>query len=81
MFVKSCRCKSTHHWKILLYSSYMIPGIILMVLGVAIFMYGIFQTRKNPGVETSHLVIILVSFVTILVGAILAYGEFINYLN
>lgn len=52
-----------------------------MLVGVAVFMYGVFQTKKNPGIERSHLIIILAGFVGIIVGAILAYGNFIEYMN
>ena len=59
----------------------MISGIILMVMGLIVFSIGVVRTRENPGLEKQHLALMLVGGIVLLVGALMAYGKFFEYMG
>jgi hypothetical protein len=53
----------------------MIPGILLILLGLGLFIGGGIQMDDAPGVDRKHLAVMLIGLVILVIGGVMLYGK------
>ncbi|MEK9155364.1 MAG: hypothetical protein AAB839_01825 [Patescibacteria group bacterium] len=53
----------------------MIPGILLVLLGLGLFIGGGIKMDDSPGIDRNHLIVMLIGLVVLVIGGVMLYSN------